>query len=253
MGSRAAQQHHVAEDAGKAVEVLVLQPRGGRPREHLDGQHIAALDQVGGEVELAGGEGVAAIANPLTVQPDRQGRLGTVEDDGQLLAVGQRGLQFEAGAIARHRVVALRHLPDLELLMTVPGVLGVGVLRSIPPFELDVGRYRDGVPAGVVQVNGLEAGHRLGGVHGVVEAPASVEALLEAADPGGGLLGRREPAVVGMGRDAVLAEVLGIGEAIAVEGHLTAPVMPSVKARCKRRKSTMVRRDAMSTASISMP
>ena len=191
-------QDDVAEQAREPEEVLVLDPRAGAPPDHLRHEDVLAVDQRVGEVELRRGEGVRPVAHVGAVQPDRDGALGTVEAHAQPLAGLERVLEGERPAVRRHGVVPLGHLPRLDLLVAVPGVLHVGVLRAVVAEQLQVGRHRHVVPARVVDVHPLEAGDDERGALRVVQLPQPVERLLEGARPGRRLLRGGEPPVVGV-------------------------------------------------------
>ena len=195
-------QHHVAEQAREAVEVLVLDPRAAGPLDHLRGELVLARHEGVGQVELRRREGVARVPDVDAVVPHRDGALGALERHAQPLPRRQRPVRRVRPHVARHGVVALRHLARLDGLVPVPRVLDVGVLGA---------------------VERLEALDPLAGVLRVVELPHARQRLLVPADPRGGLVGVAEPAVVGMGGQAVLGEVLRVRDPADVECHVMAP------------------------------
>ena len=225
----AAVQHDVAEDAGEAEEVLILQPRSGAVGEDLRCEAVLALDQGIRQVELPGREPVGAVPDVPPVQPYRDRALGAVEAHAQALTGLQRGVQRERADIASDRVVALGHLTGDDVLLTVPRVPHVDVLGAVVALQLQVRRHPDRVPGRDVVPRVGEVRRRLPLIACAVERPAPVEGLLEGADAGADLVGVAEPAVIGVRRQAVLRDEARVGDAVDVEGgidgHVVAPLL----------------------------
>ena len=219
-------QVHLPEQAGEAEEVLVLAPAGAGPLEHLDRQLVLPRRQVGGQVELRGGEAVLPVAHILAVAPHRQAALRPLEAD--IDGPPPPGLrQGEILDIAAHRVVPGGDLSRPQVLPAVPGVLDVDVLGRAVTLHLDVGGDGDGGPAPAVHLRGEKVRDRPGVVLRVVEVPEAVE-----AQP------RRRPVrqgipVVGVGRQSVLLKELRLLGGLVVKSTHECPPFR----RCPRREN----------------
>ena len=78
-------QLHAAEDARQTPHVLVFKIASVAPAVHLDGQFVAAFAQVFSHVELRRRHRVLAVAHPLAVHPDVEGRVDAAEVEDEIL------------------------------------------------------------------------------------------------------------------------------------------------------------------------
>jgi hypothetical protein len=166
----------VAEDPGEAPVVLVLEVAAVGVVQHLDGEDVRPRSQVPREVELAGGEGIFAVAEALAVQPHVVRRLdaGEVNEDAAALPVGR---DLEASAIEPRRVVVVRHAGRVgrERVLDVREERPVVGSFLVGAHDLPVRRDGQRVPRAVVVAGLLEAlGHGDGVLH-PAEAPAPVQ------------------------------------------------------------------------------
>ena len=123
-------QVHVADDAAVLDHVLVLQVAADAPAEHLQGQRVLALGEIGGDVEVVGGEAVGGVAHLMAVHIEVIGGLDALEGDEDLPAVPALG-NGEGGAVVAHGVVGQGRLGivvvDVVTGHAAPGVDAVGV------------------------------------------------------------------------------------------------------------------------------
>ena len=197
-GLRQRAEPNTAENTRKAIEILILKPAARRPLEHAHGELVLPLAQRCAQIKLRGIEAVLAVAEVLPVEPEGKAALHALEEHMQLPAA-QPLRHGEEADIVRHGVEELRHLAGLQVLLRVPGVLGIHVGGLVVPFQLDMRGHADRVPAAHVVVGGPEALRRGVDIFGVVELPHAVETEAQAALPQGELLRAAEHKVVGMG------------------------------------------------------
>ncbi len=257
---RTPEKDNIAEETGEAEEVLVFQPGDAAPFEDLRGQAVLPIDECRRDIEFGGGEGIGRVPDIGAIQPEGDRAFCPANVDRDPFARGEWLIESESGDVRRDRVELCRRLTGLDLLVAVPGVLGVDVLRAIVAVELDVSGNRDGVPSAHIKFGLFEARDSAVGARCIVELPRSVQGVLEPADTALHLGVRPKPAVIGMRGATVLTNESRIREAREVESHLRdlgahlmAPVMPLANERCRIKNTIIVGSDARRTASISTP
>ena len=192
-------QCHAAVNAGEAPEVLILQPGAGAALEHPQHQAVLAHAGMTGQVEGVGGHGVLRIADLMAVEVHQHRRFhrAQVQDNAmlQILQAQVEGLDAGDGG-----VVLFGHLGGLQVLVAVPGILGIDVVGRIPlgVFQLELAGDVDLLQAAVHDGAGQQCIGRAGGIHGEMGLPLAVQA----ADEGG----------------PVLRHFLGVGEKLVVGG-----------------------------------
>ena len=169
-------EEHRAEDAGKAEEVLVLQPGGGGSLVHLDAQAVAGFVHKGGQVKVGRGEGILAVADELPVAPAVKRGLDALERDAHPPAA-QRGREVELGHIAADGAILPGDPGRGQLLQGVPRVEGVDVLQLAVALRFDVAGHGDGTERRKVGVRRVKPGRARGGAGAPGKAPAAVKRL----------------------------------------------------------------------------
>ena len=160
----ALKQVDVAEYAAHAQLVLILGVGAARPLEHQHVDAVVAVDEVLGDVELAGGVRHAGEADVSAVDPDKVGGVHAlkVQVIGTALALAQRevALVHAAGVVVGHkgRVVG-------------DGVAHVGVLVGIAAVGLPDGGHRHALHRDLALTARLERG----GVLKPAEVPVARE------------------------------------------------------------------------------
>ena len=207
---------HLAEQAGKTPEVLILDPTRGREAHDGHGELVLARDERIRDVERRRRERVLAVADVLPVDVDDERRLRTAELHEDALAV-PRFRHSEIPHIRADGIVFLRDLAGLHVLMAVPRIRHVRVLRHAVAFHLQVPRHADGLPVAAVVIERLEADRTRRYVFRVTELPEPVEAPFERALPFRELGEILVRAMVAVRRDAVLCEERRVGELSPIE------------------------------------
>ena len=163
-------EEHIAEQAGKAHEILILEPAAGAPAHHLAAELVLPGDEVGRQLEVAGRERIGREADIVAVEPDDDAALRALEGDKHALA-GEGFRQEEIPAVAGDGVEILGDFADLNGLPAVPGVLHVAVLRRAVALHLDVRGHGNVRPAAAVVVGRFKAVDGLAEVQRVMELP----------------------------------------------------------------------------------
>ena len=207
---------HLAEQAGKTPEVLILDPTRGREAHDGHGELVLARDERIRDVERRRRERVLAVADVLPVDVDDERRLRAAERDEDVLAVPRLG-HGEIAHIRADGVVFLRDFARLYVLMAVPRIRHVRVLRHAVPFHLQMPRHADRLPVAAIIVRRLKAHRTRGDVFRAAELPESVEAQFERALPFRELGEILVIAMVAVRRDAVLCEERRVGELSPIE------------------------------------
>ena len=125
-------QVHITVNTALADEVLVLQPAADGPTEHLQSDGVLTLGEVGGDVEVVGGEGVGGIAHLLAVDIQVVGGLHALEGDEHIPSIPVLR-HLKGGAVVAYGVVYGGGV----------GVAVAGALEVVDPGQ------------GLVGVNGL--------------------------------------------------------------------------------------------------
>ena len=198
-----------AEDARKAVKVLVLAPAGGRPFEDLGGQLVDAGLDVRGQVKGVGRKAVLGVAHIAAVEPEGHPAFDTLKFHPQGLILHGFG-ELEAFHIARHRVEPLGDLTLPDILPAIPGILGVGILGQVITLHLDVGRHPNLIPKGAVVIFPLKAGDGACMVFRVGKLPGTIQLEGQRALPCQHFLAGGIALAAGVGRQDVLLEKGGI-------------------------------------------
>ena len=185
---RHAEQLDRAEYAREAPAVVRVEQPPVRARQHLDGDCVAPLDELVGDVPLCQVVGAAPASDVLAVHPHVVAEQHAVEAQDDALA-----LPPLAPAEAPHIVAA--HLVDL-----------VAVLRRLQPLRLPVAGHGDVVPAGRVVAGAVPAREFGGRVEPVdqLERPRAVQ--------------RRREEAVALRVDLPRARVVGGGQVGAARG-----------------------------------
>ena len=126
-------QVHIPVDTTLADEVLILQPAADGPPEHLQGDGVLPCFQVGGDVEIMGGEGIGGVAHLVAVHIEIVSGFHTLEGDENLPSV-PAARQGKGGAVVAHRVVpggGVGVVVVLGFKIAEPGQRVVGVHRLI--------------------------------------------------------------------------------------------------------------------------
>ena len=215
MDRRFGVQVHRAEEAGKAEEILVLDPGRAGALVHLHAQAVVRLPNVWGQIELRRREAVLGVAHEPAVEPDIDGLLRPLEADAHPLAP-QAGVQVELPDIAAHRVVLPIDLGRAQLSPAVPGVEGVDVLDLAVPLSLHVTGNQNGPKPGIVEPLPPEIRWPGGGIGAPPEPPHSVQRLAQGRFPHLCLLLGSITHMIGMGVQAVHPEHRGIGQPVQV-------------------------------------
>ena len=163
-------EEHITEQAGKAHEILILEPAAGAPAHHLTAELVFARDEVGRQLKVAGRERVGREADVVAVEPDDDAALRALKGDEHAPA-GKALRQEEVLAVAGDGVEILGDFADFDGLPAVPGVLHVAVLRHAVALHLDVRGHGDVRPAAAVVVGRFKAVDGLAEVQRVVELP----------------------------------------------------------------------------------
>ena len=169
---------NIPVQAGKAQEVLILQPAPGAPAVHPAGQLVFPVHQGLRQLKLVGREAVRGKADILSVEPYGHAALRSLEGDEHPPAAHALR-QLKMPHVAAHGVKPRGNVPRLQILLPVPGVFRIGVLRRAVALHLHVRRHMDALPAPAVILRLLEARNHLPGVHRVKELPQSVQAAAQ--------------------------------------------------------------------------
>ena len=133
-------EEHIAEQAGKAHEILILEPAAGGEADNLTAELVFAFAQIGRQLKVAGREGIGGKADVMAVEPENDAALCALEGYEHAPALHGVG-QIEILAVAGDGVEILRDFADLKLLETVPGILHIDILWLIISFHLDMCWY----------------------------------------------------------------------------------------------------------------
>ena len=212
-------QIDVAENAGEAHEVLILQPASRAPTLNAAGELVFAFNEVLSQLKVAGRKGIRREADVVSVQPDGDAALRALEGDKETLAdhLFRHKKRLD---IAGDGVIFLRNLADLHALEAVPRILHVGILRNAVSLHLDMCRNADIRPAAAVKIRRLKAGNHLTCVQRVMEFPKSIERIAQAGFTTGKLLHVGVSHMIGMCRDPVFFKEHGILEFAHVKVHM---------------------------------
>ena len=200
-----------AEDARETEKVLILQPGGAAALVDFHTDAVDAFPQAGGQFKLRGGEAILGIAHEHTVAPQVERLLHPLEADADPLAP-QPFLQRELLHIAAHRRMVPVDLGRAQSGPAVPGIEGVGVLHLAVALQFDVPRHPDGAEGREVRPFPPEIRRTGGGAFAPGETPLAVQALAQAAAPGGGFLRGAVADMVGMGVQPVDGKNCGVGQ-----------------------------------------
>ena len=203
---------HVPENAGKAQEILVLQPAAGTPAVYPAGQFVFPFPQGFRQFELMRGKAVRGKADIGPVQPQGHAALHALEGDKQAFPLHLLR-QAEIFHIAGDRIKDLRQVARPQVPLPVPGILRVAVLRRAVSLQLDMRRHTDLLPAAAVVFRLFKTGDDLGGIHRVGKLPQAVQ----------GQAVRRRDRVVRMRIQPVLAEKAGILQSALIKHAMHAP------------------------------
>ena len=211
-------EEHIAEQTGKAHEILILDPAAGAPTHHLAAELVFAGNEVGRQLEVAGRERIGREADVVAVEPDDDAALRALEGDEHAPA-GKALRQKEMLAVAGDGVEIPGDFADLDILPAVPGVLHVAVLRHAVALHLDVGGDGDVRPAAAVVVGRFKAVDGLAEIQCVVELPQAVQGEAQAGFACGPFRARGVGNVVRVCRNAVFGEVRGRLELAVIKCH----------------------------------
>ena len=166
-------QVDVPMQPGHEPVVLVFEVAGVRPAHHHRGEHVLAVQEVRGQVELGGQAGVLAHAERFAVQPRVEDALGAAEVHDHAAITPLLG-QAEVPAVEPGGI-GVRHFRGRPRERH----LDVRIVGSVPALARPVAGNHGGRPVGVLEVRRCEVcGRRLGTLD-EGEAPAPVQALEE--------------------------------------------------------------------------
>jgi len=165
----------VAEDAAQAPEILILQIGAVAPAKHLDREQVVAGLQVRRQAKRRRRAAVLAEAELLAVDPQIEERVDAIEGD-EDLSPGPLGRDGERAPVGRDGIIVLGRQRGPRIR---PGIGDVGVDRDAVALHLDIGRYGDGLPGGVVEARLPEAGDAIGRPGDPGEFPIAVERRVE--------------------------------------------------------------------------
>ena len=208
-------EEHGTEDAGEPEEVLILDPGAAAALVDLHAEPVVLFPDVGGQIEIRGGEGILRIAHEMAVEPHIAGLLHTLEGNTDISAHQSR-IQVKFPDVGTHGVEVPVDLGRAQLRVAVPGIELVGVVDLVEALGLHV--TGDLNEAEVTDVIAFlpEFGGPGGGIFAPAEAPLSVQTLAQGGFLlGGGCVGD----VVGMGIQAVYPEDLGIFKPFDIRQH----------------------------------
>ena len=202
-------QEHGPEQAAETEEILVLDPGGAGALVDLHAQTVAGLADIGGQVEVRGGEAVLGIACEMAVDPYIDGLLRPLEADAHPLAP-QALVQVELPDVAAHGVIVQVHLGRAELTAAVPGVEGIDILELSIALGLHVAGDQDDAEGAVVKALLPKVRRTLCRGLAPAEAPLPVQALPQGGGACADFLCRGIADVVGVGVQAVDLEHGGV-------------------------------------------
>ena len=137
---------HVAHDARKTNEVLVLEPATIAPAEHLHRNIVLTLTQVLVNIEFVTRKSVFAIAHVVAVHPHIVGRFHAFKVDADTLAIPLFG-NSESAAVMAHRVELGRSARSGDPVVLRPRINNVGINRVVIAVQLPGRRHRKIVPS----------------------------------------------------------------------------------------------------------
>ena len=150
---------YIPVDPRESVKILVLAPAAGGPLEHLRRKLVHSILHMVRQFEFRGCERIFTVSDELTVQPERDPALRSLERDEKPFPF-HPFRHFKIFYIARDRIEPLRDLPRSDLFMSFPRILCVRILRYIIPLQLDMRRNMDIIPAAAVIVFCLKSRDR---------------------------------------------------------------------------------------------
>ena len=168
---RAAQDVHIAEDAGGAELILVFQVAAVAPLQDHNCQSVLAFLDVLCDVELRGGVGNFAVAQVLAVQPHVEAGVDTFE------------VQVSLGCVRVHRILEVSQVCAAGVFVghigriCREGVADVGVLVLVVAVVLPDAGNRDGIPVGSIVALLVEQVFEVVNTLTVLELPVAVQKL----------------------------------------------------------------------------
>ena len=211
-------EEDVAEEAGKAHEVLILEPASGAEADDLTAELVFALDEIGRELEIGRGEGIGREADVMPVQPDGDAAFRALEGNKDALSLPAFG-QEEVLAVAGDGVKVLGDVADLDILDAVPGILDVHILRRAVALHLDMRGDGDIRPRTAAEFRRFEAAYDLSGIERMVEFPKAIQAHAQAGFARHPFRPAGKGDVIGVGGNAVFGKIGGISDLIDAVTH----------------------------------
>ena len=117
-----------AENAGEPEKVLIFQPGCAAALVHLDTKPVAVAADVGGQVELRGGEGIFTVSHKLSVEPDVSGLFNALEGNTHGFSHEAR-VQIEFPDIAAYGIILPVNLRRTQVGVAIPGIEFIDVLN----------------------------------------------------------------------------------------------------------------------------
>ena len=171
-------QIHIPVNTGKPEEILIFAPAAAGPFEHLGSKLVFPFLQIWSQFKLRRSKAVLAVTHEISIEPDSNSALRALERDKQRFPLHVlRHLKILH--IAGHRIEAGGDLSRLYFLVSLPGVLHVGILGRVVSFHLNVGGNPDIIPGSAAVLLFLKSGNPISVILRIMELPQPVEAIPE--------------------------------------------------------------------------
>ena len=167
---------YISVNTGKTIKILILTPAAGSPFEHLCSQLVFTLFYILCQFKFRWCKRVFAVSNKLSIQPQSQSALCTLEGNKQTFSLHLLR-NSKIFYITCSRIKMCRNLTRIDFLMSFPRILHICVLWYVIAFHLDMCRYINIFPAFAIVLFCFKSRDRTLIISRILEFPESVQRL----------------------------------------------------------------------------
>ena len=212
-------QINAPENTGKTVKILILTPAAGGPFKHPHCQLVfPVFSDIGCQVEVCRVKGIFAVAHITSVQPYRKSTFHTLKGNADFVSL-HIFRNRKISDIACHRIEFHRNFSRNCILLSIPGILHIGILGCIITLHLDMGRHPDIIPRSTVILLFFKSVDCQCHIFCITELPDSIQFPIKTAFPGIPLIFRQITVMIRMYRKTVLFKNLRIFYNIKIKFH----------------------------------